>query len=89
MEEVPQKEKRPVVYADAKTLLNAVLEARHQYGEMIIKVMDDGGKGFLKITMTIFPKDYCEETSEADIDEMGPSKNKRSTYGGTLGKNQI
>lgn len=47
--------------------------------------MADGGKGFFKISMTILPKDYCQEFSE---DEEIPPKKKRSTYenGGSLGK---
>lgn len=82
-----QKEKRPVVYADAESLLSAVLEARNQYGEISIKIMADGGKGFFKMSMTILPKDYCEEMCNSDS-EMDPPKSKRSRYdeGGTLGK---
>lgn len=87
VEKMPEKEKRPVVYADADDLLNVVLEARNQHGEIVIKLMADGGKGFFKISMTILPKDYSQETSDSDIEEIPPKK-KRTTYeeGGTLGK---
>lgn len=61
IEKVPDKEKRSVIYADASELLDAVLEARKQHDEVVIKLMADGGKGFFKISMAVLPKDFCEE----------------------------
>lgn len=87
VEKEPEKENRPVVYADAEALLNSVMEARKQYGEVVIKLMADGGKGFFKISMTILPKNFREEMSESD-DGESPTKRQRTTYkeGGSLGK---
>ena len=56
------KQKRPVVYADAEELLDAVIEERNLVGDVIIKVMADGGQGFFKISLTILPENYSLET---------------------------
>lgn len=87
IEKLPEKEKRPVVYADAETLLDAVLEAREEFGEFEIKLMADGGKGFFKISMSILPKGANDESYDSDTEEPPPKK-KRSTYeeGGTIGR---
>jgi hypothetical protein len=60
------------------------MEARNHYGEVMIKLMADGGKGFFKISMSILPKDYCEKTSDMESEHL---QNKRSTYeeGGSWG----
>ena len=42
-------EKRPVVFADAEALLDAVVEKRGFIGNILIKAMADGGQGFFKI----------------------------------------
>lgn len=86
VEKLSSKEKRPIVYAEAENLLENVLAARDHHGEIVIKLMADGGQGFFKISMTVLPKDYREDKS--DDDEMSPPTKKRCTYaeGGILGK---
>lgn len=88
-----EKEKRPVVWADAEELLNAILEERGETGNVLIKVMADGGQGFFKICLTIFPEKYSPEL-DCNIDDSdqetgynSPIK-KRSLYseGGSIGK---
>ena len=73
-----KKEIRPVVWADAETLLDAVIDKRNLCGYYVIKLMADGGQGFFKISMTILPENYA-------VDEAGK---KRSLYceGGSVGK---
>ena len=51
------KVKRPVIWADAQTLLEAVLDERDQIGNLNIKVMADLGQGFFKLSMSMFPED--------------------------------
>ena len=39
---------RPIIYADAEELVAAVTDARGYIGAVAVKVMADGGQGFLK-----------------------------------------
>lgn len=55
------KEKRPVVWADAEELLEAIINHRNLTGNIIVKVMADGGQGFLKISMTVLPENYAPD----------------------------
>lgn len=72
-------EKRPVVWADAEELLKAVLENKNQIGNFKIKVMADGGQGFLKFSMTILPEDYCADDCDNKV-------NNSYSNGGSLEK---
>lgn len=62
------KELRPVVFANAGELLEAVIDNRKLEGNFLIKVMADGGQGFFKISMTILPENY----SLGHYDDYGP-----------------
>lgn len=73
VEKQPEKQNRLVVYADAETILNSVMEARNQYGDVVVKLMADGGQGFFKISMTILPTEYHDELCDSD-DEETPLK---------------
>ena len=42
------KQQRPLIYADAEELLDSVIEQRNIVGNCTIKVMADGGQGFLR-----------------------------------------
>ena len=91
------KVKRPVVYADAEELVATVTDARGYLGVVFVKVMADGGQGFLKICVTVLPENYnpdldrasTEEDDElvAELDGNQGSSGKRSTYkeGGGIG----
>lgn len=47
------------VYADAEVLLNSVMEKINLEGNSIVKVMANGGQGFLKISLIIIlPENY-------------------------------
>ncbi|KAJ6649312.1 hypothetical protein Bhyg_04546, partial [Pseudolycoriella hygida] len=37
IEKLPEKEKRSVVFAEAETLLDSVLQSREQHGEIVVK----------------------------------------------------
>ena len=52
-----KKQKRTVVYANAERLLEAVIAHRELKGSPKIKVMADGGQGFFKICLSVFPED--------------------------------
>ena len=53
--------KRPVIWADAEQLLEAVFTGRQIIGNYTVKVMVDGGQGFLKISMSIIPENYSSK----------------------------
>ena len=53
-----KREQRPVVWADAESLLDAVNEERGNTGPVFVEIMADGGQGFLKIAMTVLPEHY-------------------------------
>jgi hypothetical protein len=77
--------KRPVIWADASKLLEFVLQQRNETNNVFIKIMADGGQGFFKICMSVFPENYLKECSE-DKENMSPQK-KRTSYveGGSVG----
>lgn len=62
-EKFPSKQKRPVVYAKAKELLETVIENRKIIGNILIKLMADGGKKNFKISLTILPENYDPESN--------------------------
>jgi hypothetical protein len=87
----------PVIYADAEDLVATVPDARGYLGVVFVKVMADGGQGFLKICVTVLPENYnpdldrasTEEDDEliAEFDADLHQSGKRSTYkeGGGIG----
>ena len=60
------KEKRPVVWANAEELLDYVVSDRKIIGHRNVKVMMDGGQGFLKVCLSVFP----------EIDQLSDDNNK-------------
>lgn len=78
-----EKELRPVVWADATELVEAVIDARGIIGYYTAKLMADGGQNFFKLCLTILPDDYFEEENSED-----PPLKKRKTYseGGSIGE---
>ena len=74
---------RPVVWANAEDLLSAVADERGIGGQLFVKVMADGGQGFLKICMTVLPENYNpdldrEATEDDDNETMTePARNKK------------
>ena len=58
IEQSSVKHKRPVIWADAEQLLEAVLTGSQIIGNYTVKVMADGGQGFFKISMSINPENY-------------------------------
>lgn len=88
------KQIRSVVYANAEELLDTVIEKRKFEGNVVIKVMADGGQGFFKICLTVAPENYFPKP-HTDFDEDGDyhlilneSASKRSLYsqGGNMAK---
>ena len=86
----------PVIWADAEELLSAVTDARNIGSTSFVKVMADGGQGFLKICLTVLPENYDPDLDCAptDIDmlsdnmsELSSPVKKRSLYrdGGGIG----
>ncbi|CAH1107748.1 unnamed protein product [Psylliodes chrysocephalus] len=74
------KEQRPVIWANASELLDAVVEKRIIIGNVVVKIMADGGQGFFKICMTVLPEDYfCENY------EVSEKKRKLYAEGGSVG----
>ena len=57
------KMSRPVIWAEADKLLDKVLEQRELVGDFNIKIMANSGQGFMKLTMSVLPKD----DSDAEI----------------------
>lgn len=84
--ETTGKAKRPVVYADATELLEAVISERHLIGNYFVKVMADSGQGFLKMSMSIIPEDHLKANSDEVTDEPAASKKTRYAEGGSTGK---
>lgn len=77
-----KKELRPVVWADATELVDAVVNSREIVGYYAVKLMADGGQKFFKLCFTILPEDYSE-----DDDDGEPTSKKKKTYseGGSVG----
>lgn len=69
VEKIKTKIKRPVVWAYADELLERILEERNIVGNYKVKIMADGGQGFLKICMSVIPED-----------ETNPIIKKRKLY---------
>ena len=61
------KMSRPVIWAEADKLLDKVLEQRELVGDFNIKIMADSGQGFMKLTMSVFPKDDSDVDCDIDI----------------------
>ena len=84
------KVSRPVIYSHAPDLLEEVIEKRNIIGNYLVKIMADGGQGFFKISMTVFPENYLKlENNQEDFDDIVEEPmTKRSKYsqGGTVGK---
>ena len=59
------KSLRYIVYADAEELLNKILEERSEDGNVLVKVMADGGQGFFKFCFTVIPENYPDELNES------------------------
>ena len=57
---------RPVIWANAEASLNTVLEERELIGDFYIVINADGGQGFLKLVMSVFPKNYCNDDDSDD-----------------------
>ena len=86
-----EKEKRPVIWANAEELLDSVLQKRNLVGNCLIKIMADGGQGFFKICMTILPENYspeldCSIGSDSEEDDVPIKKRKLYAEGGSSGK---
>ena len=67
---------RYLVYANSEDLLTRVCELRDLKGHVFAKVMIDGGKGFLKVSLSVLPYDYnpiSEEVFNNDSDESDDS----------------
>ena len=61
------KENRPVVWADAEELVEAVVTKRNLIGMHKIKIMaDSGGIAFFKICMSILPENYLSDSNLED-----------------------
>lgn len=61
------KQERPVVWANAEQLVEAVVTKRNLIGNYKIKIMADGGQGFFKLSMTLLPEDYAHDSDTEDI----------------------
>ena len=80
-----EKEERPVIWANAEELLNAVIEKRNIIRNYCVKIVNDGGRGFFKICMTILTESYLADESESDTDEVPKKKRKLYAEGGSVG----
>ena len=82
-----EKKKLPryVVWADSVELINTILQERSENGNVLLKVMADGGQGFFKICVTIIPENYYDDEFNESVEFVQP---QRSTYtvGGTISK---
>ena len=58
VEKQDKKEDRPVVWADAESLVDKVVKERQLIGNYQIKLMADGGQNFFKISTSIIPESY-------------------------------
>lgn len=71
-----KKQVRPFVWANAADLLDSVIEQRNIIGNILIKVMCDGGQEFLELSMSVFPEDYLYEYQSVSSDEDTSSEIK-------------
>ena len=50
-------------------------------GNVLVKVIADGGQGFFKISLSIFPENYLPKShSESDAEEPNETPRKRTRY---------
>lgn len=91
--EQKSKEIRPVVYANATELLEAVVENRQLIGNYVVKVCADGGRDFFKISFTILPENYTDDdiinlykNESGDSDDFTVKKRRTRADGGIVGK---
>ena len=68
-----------MIWAEAEEIIEFIVDKREIIGYSLIKIMADGGKGFFKICMSIFPETYLQESDNLK---------KRTTYseGGSAAK---
>ena len=72
------KEERPVVWGDAEEPVDAVFDNRNFVGDYVIKIMADGGQGFFKICLPIFPPSTeSKDSSEESLFDNIPAKKKK------------
>lgn len=76
-------EKRPVVYANAEELIDVIVNERNLVGNFYVKLMIDGGQGFLKMSLTVLPENYVEEK---ELESQDSSKRTKYSEGGTVSK---
>lgn len=92
---------RPVVYGNAEKIVDFVKNERKITGDIKIKVMADGGQGFLKICLSIYSEEDLPQNDivESELDFLGDNhcfdtsnnhlnKGKRIPYadGGSMAK---
>lgn len=87
---------RPVVFADSEELLDTLLDLRKIIGKFFVKVQMDGGQGFLKLCLTLWPDDDISrhdfENEQSDNDSVSAEgrteRKKRTSYaeGGLMSK---
>lgn len=84
-----EKEKllRPVVYADAKELLDAIIEHRKIEGNVLVKVLADGGQGSFKISLTILPENYSPNSDNTCSSDTYDDENNQITDDESIGLN--
>ena len=92
------QEERHIVQADCEEILDTIKEVRQLEGIPTVKIMADGGQGFLKICASIYPENYSPELDRGlseeelnlieDLDDLNSPVKKRSLYenGGTAGQ---
>lgn len=77
------KEKRPVVWADAEELLDAVICHRQFVGDLDIKITADDGGGFFKISMSVSSRKDTQEEFGDDNDYIPEKRRKTYQEGGS------
>ena len=84
-----EKEKllRPVVYADAEELLDAIIEHRKIEGNVLVKVLADGGQGSFKISLTILPENYSPNSDNTCSSDTYDNENNQITDDESIGLN--
>ena len=85
IENEKKKEKRPVVWADAETLLETVVSKRHIIGNYVVKIMADGGQGFFKICMSVMPENQVDQDNSLGENGEVPVKKRKYNEGGSIG----
>ena len=67
------KEERYVVWADSPELFYEIINAREIVGVPNVKIIADGGQGFLKVCFSVLPDDYQDVEMEG-ISHPGSNK---------------